>query len=527
MAALILGAATAKAEENPKINSKVEKVTVFLNGAQVNRSATVSIKPGNTTLVFGNISKFMQPQSIQVQATGDFTILSVTPETNVTSEQTKQKAIDDLELQQKNVQDKIAIQNDMMFVYQEEEKLLLKNQLISGPNNNVDISRLKLALDFQTARLTELKKSELSVTNQLLTLNLESAKLNNLITETRNSGEISSSNILVTVSSLVSTQGQFTLSYLVPNAHWTPLYDLRAKDAKSPVTIVYKANVTQQSGEDWKNVKLTLSTGNPYVNANKPVLSPYLLDVQRPLNIVSRDKSLNEVVLIRGLSTLKEQDQAIQGKLSGLDVSQQENQVTTEFNINTPFSVAADGKQYTVEMNQVSLPAKYKYYVAPKINTSVFLTAQVTDWNKYNFLPGDMNLFYEGTYIGKSYLHSGLANDTLNLSLGIDKNIVVTRTLQQNLTGKQGLASNTKQLRDWLIEVKNRKSQVVDLSVEDQIPVSENTDIVVEVKELSGGQLDAKTGLVTWDFTLNPLDNKKTTLSYQVRYPKNQTVIVQ
>ncbi|GAB3916413.1 DUF4139 domain-containing protein [Mucilaginibacter boryungensis] len=527
MAGIILFiSAQVKADDSQKVSSKIQKVTIFLNSGQVTRTATASIKPGTTTLVFDHIAPDIDAQSVQVHATGDFTILSVTPEVNVANEQTRQKTIDDLLAQQKVIKDKIAAQTDLMSIYLDEEKLL-KNQLTNNTTNaTVDIVKLKQALDFQTARLTELKKNEMLVTQQVDALNTELQKINALITTTENSGSKKSSNILVTVSSVGNTVGQFTLSYRVYRASWTPVYNIRAKDVKSPVTIVYKAKVTQQSGEDWKDVKLTLSTGNPNVNANRPDLSPYYLDI--PKYEMAQDKrsnQLNEVVIVRGMAT-----QSL-GKVYGMasvpGVTQQENQTATEFNINTPFSVNADGKQATVEMNQVELPAKYEYYAAPKINTNVFLTALVTDWNKYNFLPGDMNLFFEGTYIGKSYLNSRTANDTLKLSLGTDKNIVVTRTLQKNLTGKQGIASNRKETRDWLIEVKNRKSQPINLLLEDQIPVSENTDIVVDAKELSGGKLDTKTGLIAWNFTLAPLDNKKAVLSYQVRLPKNQLIAVQ
>lgn len=529
-AVILFMVANAQAEDSQKVSSKIQKVVVFLNGGQVTRTATANIKQGTSTLVFDHMSRDMDAQSIQVQGNGDFTILSVTTETNILNEQTKQKLIDDLQAQQKTIRDKMAVQNDAMTVYQEEEKLLLKNQLVGGPNNNVDITRLKLALDFQSARLTEIKKNEMLITQKMAALNDELAKCNNQLADAERTGQDYGSNILVTVSSAANTLGKFILNYIVNSAHWTPVYDIRAKDVKSPITIVYKANVTQQSGEDWKDVKLTLSTANPNVNANKPYLNPYYLDYFNPVQALSgrvAGLSLNEVVAVGYGAKKEDKTIRIRGTASVAQVSQQENQTAIEFNISNPFSIAADGKQYTVEMNKVDLPAKYEYYVAPKINTNVFLTAQVTDWNKYNFLPGEVNLFFEGTYIGKSAINSHTANDTLKLSLGTDKNIVVTRTLQQNLTGKQGLASNRKETRDWLIEVKNRKSQAVNLLVEDQIPVSQNTDITVDAKELSGGKLDAKTGLVAWNFALAPLDNKKADLSYQVRYSKNQQVVVQ
>ena len=136
-------------------------------------------------------------------------------------------------------------------------------------------------------------------------------------------------------------------------------------------------------------------------------------------------------------------------------------------------------------------------------------------------------MFFEGTFIGKSVIDANATADTLNLSLGADKNIVVTRNTVKTLTEKQNLGSNRKETRDWEIEVKNRKNQLVNLLVEDQIPVSQNSSIEVEKQELSGGKLDEKSGKVTWDFQLKPQDDKKVELKYLVKYPKSQSVIVQ
>lgn len=605
--------------DDQKITSKVQKVVVFLNGAQVTRTAMVHISPGNSTLVFENISPGIDVQSIQVHANGEFTILSVKHELNFLNEQIKQQRIEDLRVRQKSIKDKIDLQNSMASIYQEEENMLVKNQMIAGQNTGLDIVKLKQALDFQTERLTALKKKEQENTAQIADLNKELSKYNRQIAELNRGASTATSNILVTVSSKTALQTEFTLSYVVHNASWFPTYDVRAKNVNSPVSISYKANVSQQSGEDWKNIKLTLSTGNPTVAGNKPELNPYYLNFgmyYRPENgtmtavsgrITSSDDSqaipgasirvkgssvgtvsdvngnftvqlppnsqnlevsfvgytsqtipisssqlnvslkpstsqLNEVV-VTGYTNVGSDD-ALEGRVAGLAVTKSnklgysvstipigvnkvENQTNIEFNIAMPYSVPSDGKQYTVEINQLDIPAIYQYAVAPKLNTDVFLTARLTDWNKYNFLSGEANLFFEGTFIGKSLINTDATTDTLNLSLGTDKNIVVTRTSLKDLSERRSLGSNKKETRDWQIEVKNRKSQPVNLLVEDQVPVSQNSSIEVEIQELSGAQLDKLTGKVTWKMPLKPGDDKKLELKYLVKYPKNQSVIIQ
>jgi hypothetical protein len=609
---LTFTAVTLKAYDGQKIATKIQKVIVFLNGAQITRTAMANVSAGTSTLTFENLSPGIDVQSIQVHADGEFTILSVKQELNFLNDQTKQKRVEDLQAEKKVIRDKITQQNNLLAVYQEEEAMLIKNQVVSGQNVNLDILKLRQALDFQTERLTELKKKQQSINDAVALLTLELQKYDRQIADINKGSSTATSNILVTVSSKAALQSMFMLSYVVHNASWYPTYDIRAKDVNSPVSISYKANVSQQSGEDWKNIKLTLSTGNPTVSGSKPELNPYYLNFgmvysnqsdkitqvngrvvasddgqpipgvsvsvkgtsigtqtntngeyslqvppgnptlifrfigyesqEKPvysainnITLVASHNQLNEVVVTdvlkgraAGVQVVPDREIRIRGISSlPIEMNQTVNQTNVEFNIDNPYSVPSDGKQYTVEIKQLNLNASYEYAVAPKLSTDVFLTAKLTDWNKYNFLSGEANLFFEGTFIGKSLLNTDATADTLNISLGTDKNIVVTRTSLKDFTEKQSIGSNKKETRNWQIEVKNRKNQPVNLLVEDQVPVSQNSSIDVETQELSGGKLDPTTGKVVWDLRLNPQDDKKIQLKYQVKYPKNQSVIVQ
>lgn len=619
---LLLLNLTVKADQ--KVPTKVQKVTVFLNGAQVTRTANVSIAAGTSTLTFEGISPDIDVQSIQVRAAGDFTILSVKHELDFLNQQTKLKRVEELLALQSQIREKIELQNNTLAVYKEEENMLIKNQVVSGQNTSLDVLKLKQALDFQTARLTEIRKKEQGVNNLIAQLNVEMKKYNKQIADINKGNTKATSNVLVTVSAKAALQSAFTLTYVAKNANWFPTYDIRAKDIKSPITIAYKANVTQQCGEEWNNIKLTLSTGNPSVSGSKPELNPYYLNLGMVYagqaasitRVTGRVTGQNDALPLTGVSvkvkgtsigaatdangnysiqipqgsqtlefryigyeTIERQvtspvahvamkvdasrldevvvvgygtAEALKGRIAGVqvgapgaspqirirgmasletkpvEVQQNENQTNVEFNIANPYTIPSDGKQYLVEINQLEVPAEYEYYTAPKLSTDVFLTAKLTNWNQYSFLSGEANLFFEGTFIGKSLIDTRSTVDTLNLSLGTDKNIIVTRTLQKDLKDKQGLlGSNRKETRDWLITVKNRKSQPVNLLVEDQLPVSQNTQIEVETQETSGGKVDMLTGKAAWTFALKPQDEKKLKLKYQVRYPKNQSVIVQ
>ncbi|RFZ85652.1 mucoidy inhibitor MuiA family protein [Mucilaginibacter terrenus] len=520
IACLLICSATARAEEGQKIASKIENVTVFLNGAQVTRTSLVNIVPGNYALVFENLSPNINVPSIQVRAAGDFTILSVKHERNFLGESAKTKQTEELQTMQKSLKDKIALQTALLNINQEEANMLAKNQVGNGQTGGLDVVKLRAALDFQTLRLTEIKKKELVINNELEKLNEQLQKYDSQLDALQRSQLPSTSNIVVNISSKIALQANFTLSYAVGNAFWYPTYDIRAKNVNSPITIAYKANVSQRCGEDWKNVKLTLSTGDPSVSGVKPELNPYYLNLYTPRPLAGKSfssQSLNEVVVVNEFRST-----------NPVAVNPTENQTNIEFKIQNPFSIPNDGKPYTVEIDQVTIPATYQYYVAPKLNTDVFLNARIIDWTKFNFLSGEASIFFEGTFVGKSVLDTHTASDTLQLSLGIDKSILVKRTLQKDLNEKQGLlGSSKKETRDWLISVKNRKTQPVNILVQDQVPVSQNTAIEVDAQETSGAEMDKVTGKLSWNLTLAPQEAKQLRVKYQVKYPKNQVVIVQ
>lgn len=528
VAALFFIATATKADEGQKVASKVQKVTVFLNGAQVSRTALVNIAAGTSDLVFEGISPNINTQSIQVRAGGEFSILAVKSNlkyVDVNAEANK-KQIADLQASQKLVKHKIDLQTSLLSIYQAEDNVLSKNQFVRPENQNLDVEKLEKALDFQTKRLIALREKQQIANDQLVLLDAESVKYDQQIADLSNEKGVSAADIIVTVAAKSALQSTFTLSYLINNASWYPSYDIRAKNVNSPLTIVYKANISQKTGEDWKNIRLTLSTGSPNRNSIKPELYTSYLNII-PKNTIAysgrtgSSSSVSEVAVV-GYGTDKRLNYTVP-----VEVGMVENQTNVEFNIANPYTVTDDGKICQVEINQLSVKAGYQYYAAPKISSDVFLTAQITNWMGYNLLSGPANLYFEDTYVGRSVIDTKALSDTLSLSLGVDKGIIIRRSPGNNFVEKQFTGSNKKETRDWLIDIKNRKNQQVSLLVEDQLPVSQSKDIEVEAQEVSAGKVDATTGKVSWNFMLNSQDGKKLRLKYQVKYPKDQSVIVQ
>ncbi|RYZ48493.1 MAG: mucoidy inhibitor MuiA family protein, partial [Chitinophagaceae bacterium] len=172
------------------------------------------------------------------------------------------------------------------------------------------------------------------------------------------------------------------------------------------------------------------------------------------------------------------------------------------------------------------IPAMYEYYSAPKVDPAAFLTAKVVGWQDYDLQSGETNLYYEGTFLGKTYLDLSTVNDTLSLSLGKDNSIRVSRKLLKEFSAKKFLGSNKTETKEYEVTVMNTKKVPVTVLVRDQFPVSTQKEISVEDVSAPEASIDKETGLVTWTLSLQPGQEKKLKLRYGVKYPKDRVIVL-
>jgi uncharacterized protein (TIGR02231 family) len=197
---------------------------------------------------------------------------------------------------------------------------------------------------------------------------------------------------------------------------------------------------------------------------------------------------------------------------------------TTVYEIKEPFTILNDGKNYTADIDGYEVKAQYEYYAAPKLEPDAFLTAKIVDWQELNLLPGETNLFFEGTYLGKSLLDVTKAGDTLNISLGKDKAVVVKRTLLKDYSSKRFIGSNKTDTRQYEIVVRNNKAQAVSIIIEDQFPISTQKEIEVQDRKYQGARLDEDSQRLTWQLSVESKKENKVGFKYEVKYPKEKVL---
>lgn len=304
---------SANAQQPKEIKTKVEEVTVFNESAQVVRKKRVDVPKGITELKFNDLSPFINPESIHLKATSGVTILSVSHQINFLDKlkpsaeiETLNKAIEILDTQ-------IQSERTHLAIIKENIDLLQKNKDLSGKNNPISATNLQQVLDFYNQRITDLKFKENERNDRLTELskkrrdaenqrNTISGKLNNETSE-----------ILVKISTDRAISVPFELSYVVNNASWIPSYDLRATDITRPIELIYKANVKQDTKEDWENVKLTLSSANPNITSEVPELQTYFLGYNTRPPSYTKQQTMRKINgLIQGI-VVDEQGEPLPG----------------------------------------------------------------------------------------------------------------------------------------------------------------------------------------------------------------------
>ena len=534
---MIVSLMTLSAQEAPTtVTSDISNVTIFLSGAEIQREGKVSLKAGAQQLLFENLPQAINPQSIQVSGMGNFTILDVSHRINYLKSAEKTKEVETLENDLKLLNEKIDRQAAAVNVLRAEEEMLKKNQYIGGTQNGVNLTELKAFADYFRDRLHDLNGQLLKAHNETKEWEEEKERIENQLNVIRARTQAPTGEIVLEVTAPAAVVADITITYLAYNAGWTPSYDLRSSDVNNPVELTYKATVRQSTGEEWKNIKPVFSTANPTLNNTKPVLMPWYLSFYQPVQ--PRASLSNSFQMMApgaparamggSMDVMMDLEEAAMPAITSADFTAiQEGQTSVEFTIDVPYTIPSDGQTHNVELAKYTLPAVYEYYAVRKLEKDVFLLAKVTGWEKLNLLSGAANLFFEGKYVGESYIETRQTDDTLSLSLGRDKNITVTRIRKGDFSAKQLLGGNVTETREWDLTVHNKKNQEITITVEDQYPVSTDKDIRVEAVSVTQAAVEQETGKLSWHFTLKPSESRVMNIKYTVRYPRGKTVMLE
>jgi uncharacterized protein (TIGR02231 family) len=526
---VILITQSAFAAEETVITPALSNVKVFLRGAELNYVIRTKVEKGINDFVLTDLASNIDRNSINVSGKGDAIIMSVVQRFDYLSTKVKTKEIKLLEDSLETQNRLLASNTNESDVLKAETDLILSNKNIGNEKIGVSVSELQKMAEYYRKRLTEIKNRSYDLSISALKIKKNIEHLQQQLNEMNNRQNKPVNEIVVTLSSKSNSTVELSLSYVIYDAGWSPLYDLRVENTSSPVAMNYKANVWQNSGMDWNNVLIILSTRNPVTNNNKPELNPWFIDFARP--------DLRKVAITAQaqgqLTATNEQlssNKIVNASPSGHFQSMSDytyvyqNQLSVEFTPQIKYSIPSDSKPHSIALQDFTIPAVYEYYCAPKLDNNAFLIARLTKWADYNLLPGPANIYFENSFVGNSSINPSTTNDTLSISLGRDQSINVTREVIKDYSEDKFLSSNIERTFAYEIKIKNNKKSSEKITVEDQIPLSKNEDIVVKLIESSGAQVNSETGKLKWIVDVEGGKSITKKLVYSVKYPGSKQI---
>lgn len=554
-----------------EVLAPINEVKLHLDGAEVVSHTSLVLQPGRNLFLLPDLSSKIYPQTVQVACSEDIVkIISVTCKTNFLRKSKEDRRIQSLRDSVDLMKSRIAALTDEKGAYEEERELLRQNRAFKGDDKTLTVTELKGVADFFRSRMEEINKGVSRVETQLIERNRQLFDLKLQLNEL-NAGLEPTGEIHLVLEAPRTIRTDLELRYVVRDAGWAAIYDLESGNVGQPtISLKYRALAFNNTGIDWNNVKLTLSTADPLQTANQPSLavwnlSDYSSDQISDLGKLNLNVSNTEAYYNNGFQANSIQSWTQISNDVNFKTNEMKNilgddwnegvdyetelyrryqaervnapvanravldvpQFNAEFPIAEPYTIPSDKKPYSIDIRTDSLPATYKYYAVPKLDKDAFLLAQIVGWEDLNLVSGPVNIYQGRKYIGQSKLDIRSLTDTLSVSLGRDKDVVVTRVKVKGKTNNQLLGGTKKSSVAYNISVANHHTSPITIQIQDQVPISNDKEVLVTIDEMGGAILEEKIGVLTWDMALQPSETKTVEFGFSIKYPRYKAVHIE
>ncbi len=542
---------------NVDAQSKIGSVTVFPRGAQVTRITEVDIKAGEHTVILKDLPVGAIADSITVEgaADGDLEIGSVDVKRiyiprdgdYIKSEEDRKKLEDELEA----LNDKLSTVEGLLKSVKFQQNYI--RELSKLPGRSPRYGKDGVVAEPDWNGLFDLIGSKMdNLGKKQLELNVQKRQINKDIKDVQKKlsakppRQERKTQVKVLVSAEKDLKASFKVRYQVYNASWRPIYDARlsTKDGpdKAKLDITRRASITQNTGEKWTDIALSLSTTKPNRSTKAPTLRSLLIDERPPvekkgrgrpggiggvMNMYSGDSGPAEMQAARPMPA---QEMRAKRKIRRREAVVRQSAFQAVFEIPGQVSIETTNEAKKLTISKFTIKPKLKAIAVPKLQKVAFLSTNFTLPKDVQLMTGRVNLHRDGVFIGKGYFPDLASGAEYDLGFGADDAIQVKYAEVDRSKGETGIISSSKtDARKFRITVKNLHGWTMPLTIMDRIPYSENEKITVkmlpETDKPSRTNVDEKRGLLAWDFDLGKGAEKKINLSYKIGWPKEMRIM--
>jgi uncharacterized protein (TIGR02231 family) len=546
IALLVLAVAVPSFAADLKPETVITDVVVYPGTARVTRELKTDVTEGMHNILFSDIKPDIDENSLTVsgEGTAKVKIYGAKIIRQYLNEAADER-VKELEKKLEALNDQVIAEHSKSGVLQSKRQFIESIKLFAGTQIPKDMvttmpgpDNLSQTLEFIGNSLSSIEGEQQKSNFALREITKEIQKVKQELNNLRSSAGKVIRSIAVDTECLKPGSLNLKVSYNSGNVNWYPVYDARVDFATAKANLTFAAMTRQVSGEDWNNVKLNISTARPSLGGSMPELMPWYLNARREY---SRRKALSPQVMMKSSMMADAAFETMAGSVDAekfeeaemVYTESQEKGTAVVYSVAKPVTLMSDGSEQRVPISSQDLDSEFEYAATPKLSPYAYLKAIVQNGNDDRLLPGQINIFLDGDFVGKSNMNETVAaGEKFDLFLGVDEGVSVERELIEEKTDDTLIGNvpspNKITTHVYKITVENFKNKEIKLNLFDQIPVAQDDKIKVKeikysLKPTEDNYRDRK-GVLLWKMSLKPAEKKEITYSFVIEHPRNLDV---
>jgi len=520
----------ASALAEPATTSKITEVVVYADRARISREVIVNVPAGDSQFEIMGLPADLDDNSvgITIRSGNSVIIRGMDVRKEFLSESADARSLDLLRRLEQLQDQKRALQAQKSLL---EDKREFFRQLNAGGNRNdkpaFSSDELKKIYDLYSGELVAIVNGSLEIEVAERKLNPEIERVQKELSQVSQKKE--QHRVSISVGSQSVTELQVEVRYVVHGATWLPVYEARIDTSSGKVSLLYDAMIRQQTGEDWTNAKLTVSTARPGQNNQMSELEPRYLRFLPPAPVnAPRSMALESGKVLPNPTAAPNSEESPLDSLAQIESAQLEaNGLSLSYQVAPLVTIPSDGQAHRTNLTQLELNGKLSYVSTPRLEAAAFLKNHLTNSSPEPLLPGKVNLFRDGDLIGNLALSQISSGAEFDLFCGRDDAVKIEHKELVNRDAEIGILSHRKQnQRKYRIVIQNFRRNPIKITMYDQIPISQDNDINVIPGEYSvkPTSVERETGKITWDIDLAANEKKTIEFGYVVEWPAGKVI---